>query len=954
MAGKKLSLRTEAILLVTIFLLTMNVALGAMLMRQSRGAMKSLIDGRMLDIVNTAADMLDGDALRGLTPEDAGTPAYRAVMDTLTCFQDNIDLKYIYCIRDLGDGGFVFGLDPTVGDPGVFGDPVVLTAALHMASLGLASVDDTPYEDAWGRFYSAYSPVFDSEKKVAGIVAVDFDAAWYESQINRNTWIIILACVLFLAVGITLTVLLTGQYTRRMTTIRHDLNEMARDINALILECDSTGKKTVPVKTGNTDTGVVALSQSIAGLRDCLHGHTTHARTQANSMITAMASDYRSVYHVNLDEDDGICFRADPSDKSQTPEGIHFSFSKRFRLYAEQCVTDKYREGFLRFIDPDNIRESLATQPIIAYRYLAVRDGREYYEMLRMAGVRRSEERDDHIVHAVGLGFTEIDAEMRESMMKNEALAEALVVAEEANKAKTAFLSNMSHEIRTPMNAIIGLDNLALRDETLNPQTRDYLQKIGGSARHLLGLINDILDMSRIESGRLVLRRERFSFSAMLEQINTMVMSQCGDKGLKYECRILSPVDDYYIGDDMKLKEVLINILSNSIKFTAAPGSVTLSVERTAVFEDQSTLRFRVRDTGIGMDKEFIPKIFDAFSQEDSSRKNKYGSTGLGMAITKSIVEMMNGTIGVESEKGVGSEFTVTVTLKNCEHKGNERENTVDPKQLRVLVVDDEQIAAEHARMVLDEAGIRADICDSGKAALHMLEVQHVKQAPYNLVLMDWKMPEMDGLETARKIRERYSSETTVIILTAYNWDDIMDEALHAGVDSFLAKPLFASNVISEFERIARRNNMTLFSEKKRASLEGRRILLAEDMEINAEIMMDILAMKDAETDHAENGRIAVEMFQNSAAGAYAAILMDVRMPEMDGLEATAAIRALNRPDAAKIPIIALTANAFDEDVQRSLQAGMNAHLSKPVEPDHLYQTLEELIYEAEAEETSV
>ena len=349
-------------------------------------------------------------------------------------------------------------------------------------------------------------------------------------------------------------------------------------------------------------------------------------------------------------------------------------------------------------------------------------------------------------------------------------------------QAKTAFLSNMSHEIRTPMNAIIGLDNLALHDETLSAQTRDYLEKIGGSARHLLSLINDILDMSRIESGRLVLRREEFSFSAMLEQINTMVMSQCADKGLKYECRMLGPVDDYYIGDDMKLKEVLINILSNAIKFTNAPGSVTLSIERTAEFEDQSTLKFRIKDTGIGMDKEFIPKIFEAFSQEASGTKNKFGSTGLGMAITKSIVEMMNGTISVESEKGVGTEFTVAVTLKNCERQGYDAENVLEPGKLRVLVVDDEEIAAEHARMVLDEAGIR----------------------------------------------------------------------------------------------------------------------------------------------------------------------VDVRMPEMDGLEAAAAIRALDRPDAKQIPIIALTANAFDEDVQRSLQAGMNAHLSKPVEPDRLYQTLEELISEAE------
>ena len=528
-----------------------------------------------------------------------------------------------------------------------------------------------------------------------------------------------------------------------------------------------------------------------------------------------------------------------------------------------------------------------------------------------------------------------------------EVLKDALNVAEEANKAKTVFLSNMSHEIRTPMNAIIGLGNLASRNESIPDETREYLEKIDGSARHLLGLINDILDMSRIESGRLVLRKEEFSFSRMLEQINTIVMTQCEEKGLEYECHLIGGVHDFYIGDDMKLKQVLINILSNAIKFTDAPGSVDMTVEKTATYGDHSTIQFRIKDTGIGIDEKFIPKIFDPFTQEDGSRSNKYGSTGLGMAITKNIVELMNGTITVESEKGVGTEFTVTVTLTDTDVQKSIT-NNVAPEDIRVLVVDDEEVAAEHARIVMNEVGIKADVCCDGKLALQMLETQKAKQEPYNLVLLDWKMPGMDGVEVASEIRKRYDKEMTVIILTSFNWDDIMDEAFHAGVDSFLAKPLFASNVIDEFERIARRNSMSLYKEKERADLAGRRILLAEDVQINAEIMKQIVTMRQAEADHATNGKVVLEMFEQSPAGHYDAILMDVRMPEMDGLEATRAIRALDRPDAQTIPIIALTANAFDEDVQRSLQAGMNAHLSKPVDPEHLYQTLEELIWEAQ------
>ncbi len=696
------------------------------------------------------------------------------------------------------------------------------------------------------------------------------------------------------------------------------------------------------------DYGHYTETEAYGGIFYVFFSDITDAQDQQNSMIIALSSDYRSVYYVNLDTDEGVCYLADRQHEESLAARQHFSYSQVFTDFAHNHVAESYRAGFLQFIQPDNIRRELLKQPVIAYRFLETRkNGADSYSMLRMAGVRHMKDRTDHLVHAIGVGFSDIDAEMRESMAKKQALVEALTAAEEANKAKTAFLSSMSHEIRTPMNAIIGLDSLALRKDNLDAETREYLEKIGGSARHLLGLINDILDMSRIESGRMAIRKEEFSFSSMLEQINTMVMTQCSDKGLKYECKTIGGVSDYYIGDDMKLKQVLINILSNAIKFTEAPGSVMLTVERMAVFGDHSTIKFRIKDTGIGMDQSFIPKVFDAFAQEDSSRNNKYGSTGLGMAITKNIVELMNGTISVESQKGVGTEFTVVITLTNSSHQGPVT-NYINPKDMKVLVVDDDPIDAEHAEIVLEEAGIQADICCSGKDALHMLEVQHTKHEPYNLVLLDWKMPEMNGLQVAKEIRKLYDKETTVIILTSFNWDEIMDEALHCGVDSFLAKPLFASGVIDEFERIARKNNMSLYKEKKRADLKGRHILMAEDVFINAEIMKQIIMMKEAEIDHAVNGRIVLEMFEKSPAGYYDAILMDVRMPEMDGLEAAAAIRALDRPDAKLIPIIALTANAFDEDVQRSLQVGMNAHLSKPVEPDHLFQTLEELIWNAD------
>ena len=534
---------------------------------------------------------------------------------------------------------------------------------------------------------------------------------------------------------------------------------------------------------------------------------------------------------------------------------------------------------------------------------------------------------------------------MRESLSKNQALSDALRTAEEANRAKTVFLSSMSHEIRSPMNAIIGLDSLALNDPNLSESTKDYLEKIGSSAQHLLSLINDILDMSRIESGRMVIRNEEFAFSKLIEQINTMFGSQCQEKELNYVCRINGNIDEYYIGDSTKIRQMLINILSNSVKFTPRGGNIDFIVEKTADFDGKSTIKFTIRDTGIGMSKDFLPKIFDTFSQEDDTSTNKYGSTGLGMAITKSIVDMMNGKLEVESEKDVGTTFTVILTLMDAKkHAESIDDIEIKPQEMSVLVTDDDPLACEHAKLVLGKAGIMADTALSGKEAIDMIKLRHARREPYNLIIIDWQMPEQDGVEVTRQIRSLIGDESAIIILTAYNWDDIMEEALSAGVDSFIAKPLFMSSLLEEFRRALKKKKASQEVAKPKADLKGRKILLAEDMQVNAEIMMMVLSMREMEAEHAENGKIAVEMFEKSPTNYYAAVLMDIRMPEMDGLEATQTIRALPRPDAKTTPIIALTANAFDEDVQRSLQAGMNAHLTKPVEPEVLFETLETMI----------
>lgn len=665
-------------------------------------------------------------------------------------------------------------------------------------------------------------------------------------------------------------------------------------------------------------------------------------RVQLDSMITALASDYRSVYYIDLEADRGICYRNDATDDNVTRDE-EFVYSEVFSQYANEYVSEEYREDFLSFIQPENIRKELKKSQIIAFRYLTKKAGKESYEMLRMADVNNNE--DDGVVHAVGVGFTNIDEEMRDSLAKNQALSDALKTAKEANKAKTTFLSSMSHEIRTPMNAIIGLDALALNDPDISETTKDYLEKIGSSAQHLLSLINDILDMSRIESGRMTLRNEEFAFSKLIEQINVIFSGQCQEKGLDYNCRVKGQLSDYYIGDSVKLRQVLINILGNAVKFTPEGGKVELTVEKTGGFDGRSVLQFKVADTGIGMSKEYLPKIFDTFSQEDSGSTNKYGSSGLGMAITKNIVEMMNGEIQVESEKNVGTTFTISITLTDSERRLSDEGDALDihSQDMKVLLVDDDPLACDQAKLVMSQAGIKADTAQSGTEALEMVKVSYARQESYNLIIVDWQMPEMDGVETTRQIRSIIGKDTAVIILTAYNWDDIYEEATMAGVDSFIAKPLFTDNLLNELKEVMKRKRQER-TKVEAVAMEGRHILLAEDVDINAQIMIEVLGMRKLVTEHAVNGKVAVEMYASKPEGYYDAILMDMRMPEMDGITATKTIRAMDRTDAATIPIIALTANAFDEDVQQSLQAGMNAHLSKPVEPDVLFETLEKLI----------
>ena len=530
----------------------------------------------------------------------------------------------------------------------------------------------------------------------------------------------------------------------------------------------------------------------------------------------------------------------------------------------------------------------------------------------------------------------------RMSRRQLEEVERAQKEAEEANQAKSEFLSNMSHDIRTPMNAIVGMTAIATANIDKPDQVRDCLRKITLSSRHLLGLINDVLDMSKIESGKLTLNLDEFSLRETMESIVSIVQPQMKSKDQRFDIFIRDIQSEEVCCDGVRLNQVLINLLSNAMKFTPEGGSisVTASQEDSPKGPDYVRTHFWVRDTGMGMSEEFQKRIFESFVREDNSRVRKIEGTGLGMTITKYIVDAMEGDILVRSELDKGTEFHVILDLR----RGQSGERMSLPAW-NVLVVDDDEELCRSAADTLDDLGVRAEWADSGEKALEMALERRKRGGSYQVVLLDWQMPDMNGIETARRLRERVGGETTIFLISAYDWSDIEDEARAAGISGFLAKPMFRSTLYYGLSQFAGEKPVAAEAAEERTDFTGRRLLLAEDNDLNAEIATELLTASGFEVDWAENGKLCVERFAGSAPDTYSAILMDLRMPVMNGYEATQAIRSLEgRPDGGTIPIIAMTADAFSEDIKKCMACGMNAHVAKPLDMRELLRLLQKLI----------
>lgn len=511
-----------------------------------------------------------------------------------------------------------------------------------------------------------------------------------------------------------------------------------------------------------------------------------------------------------------------------------------------------------------------------------------------------------------------------------------------ANKAKSEFLSNMSHDIRTPMNGIVGMTTIAIANIDDSDRVRDCLKKISLSSKHLLGLINDVLDMSKIENGKLTLNMGQLSLRDVMDNIVTIIQPQVKAKSQHFDIFIQKMEVEEVHCDNVRLNQILINLLSNAIKFTPENGriNVYLSQEESPVDSAYVRCIFRVKDTGMGMSEEFRKTIFETFTREDNLRVQKTEGTGLGMAITKCIVDAMNGTIDVKSKQGVGSEFTVTLDLE----KALVNEDEMRLPAWDMLVVDNNEDLCISAVAALEEIGINAEWVLDGQSAVEKVEARHKENRDYHFVLLDWKMPGMDGVETTREIRRRVGDQVPILIISAYDWSDIEEEAREAGAHGFISKPLFKSNLyygLSHFVEHEESEQQEV--EKEDLGLSGKRILLAEDNELNWEIANEILTAVGFKVELAENGQICVDKFKSSEVGYYDVILMDIRMPIMDGYHAAMAVRKLERPDAG-LPIIAMTADAFSEDIQRCIECGMNAHIAKPIDVQKLMEQLKKFL----------
>jgi len=654
------------------------------------------------------------------------------------------------------------------------------------------------------------------------------------------------------------------------------------------------------------------------------------------SLRAAICTAYPLIMSLNLTKDTYNCFI---EDQEACPPGRHGSYTEMINRSIPN-VYPSYQEDFAAAFARENVlaRFSAGERDIYMEFQERGRDG-EYHWLSAQIIYVENPFGDD--VLAIEL-LKVLDSQRAEQARQEQLLRDALASAKAANQAKSDFLSRMSHDIRTPMNAIVGMSTIGQLKLDDRRSIQDCFSKIDASSRYLLSLINDILDMSKIETGKMELAHELFDFMELMDEVDQIIYPQAEERQIEYVIYHREPLEQFYIGDPLRLKQILMNLLSNALKFTRAGGKIQIQIEEQKRSSGFSYLRFQVKDTGIGMSAEFLSRLFMPFEQEEpETARNNVGS-GLGLSIVYNLVQLMGGSIEVESEKEKGSAFTVTLPFKLAEDD-RERENQRKKRELlqglTVLVVDDDPLVGSQVTSILGKAGAQSLWVDSGFRAVEEVQCLLEKGRHYDIAMIDWKMPDMDGVETARRIRALVGPDTTIIMISAYDWSRIGDEAKNAGVNCFISKPLFGSTIYDAFARAVNRGSETAV-EKEREDFAGCRVLLTDDNELNREIARTLLEMRGIEVETAENGQEAVNLYRSRGAGYFNAVFMDIRMPLMDGLEAARTIRAMEDGSTGRIPILAMTANAFEEDKARAYEAGMNGYLVKPLDMEAVLDEL--------------
>jgi signal transduction histidine kinase/DNA-binding response OmpR family regulator len=659
-----------------------------------------------------------------------------------------------------------------------------------------------------------------------------------------------------------------------------------------------------------------------------------------SNLINALVSTYQNVYMVDMNTSEAYAYRM--SSTIELRYGRSFSsgiYEKNIEMYVAYEVLEEDKSLFDKIRSVERVKESLENTDKISFTYRVPRDGAvKYFQCIL---VKPSVHRNEFVI-----AFKDVDDEVHSQLAVQKTLQDAYDAAKAANNAKTDFLANMSHDIRTPMNAIIGMTAIAATHIDDKERVQDCLKKITGASKHLLALINEVLDMSKIESGKIELEQDNFNLSELIDNLLSMMRPQLEAHRHELNVNIKNVRHENVIGDSLRIQQLFVNLMSNSIKYTPDGGNIKLSLtEKTTENQKVGCFEAVFEDNGIGMSEEFTDKLFEPFSRARDERVGKIQGTGLGMAIAKNIVTMMGGNIEVESHIDKGTKITVTIFLELQDVEEVRYEDFID---LQVLVADDDEAGMESACAMLDELGMKSTGVRSGTEAVRLVSERDGKEDEFFAVILDWKMPGMDGMETTRAIRKAVGDDVPIIIISAYDWSDIEQEARMAGANEFISKPLFKSRLTHLFAKLTGKVEEAPTTEplKEFSQLDckGYRVLLAEDNELNAEIAMDILGMTGMTIDWVKDGSEAVDMVRDRGDICYDLILMDIQMPKMNGYDAARAIRNLGDDYCRTVPVIAMSANAFAEDIHAALSAGMNGHIAKPLDLKTLAEVIDKWV----------